>query len=253
MRRGKWGLWLRVAVCVLKPLLTVFTHHEWRGREHVPTTGGVIFVFNHVSYADPPVAAHFVYDLPRMPRFLAKASLFRVPVVGWVVRGAGQIPVYRGTADASSSLREAKQALERGEAVIIYPEGTVTKDLDLWPMAGKTGAARLALETGAPVIPVAQWGAQRLYDGRTKKVRLRPRTRVELVAGPPVDLSPWAGRPLTGAVLRGATEAIMARLTGQLAEIRGEHPPATASARAEPVQAEPVQAEEAGQPEEAAS
>ncbi len=226
MRRGKWGFWLRVAVCVLKPLLAVFTRHEWRGREHVPRTGGVIIVFNHVSYADPPIAAQFVYDLPRMPRFLAKESLFRLPLVGRVVGGAGQIPVYRGTTDASSSLRAAKKALERGEAVIIYPEGTVTKDPDLWPMTAKTGAARLALETGTPVIPVAQWGAQRLYDGRTKKVRLRPRTPVVLAAGPPVDLSAWEGKTLTSAVLRGATEAIMVRLRDQVAEIRGETPPA---------------------------
>jgi 1-acyl-sn-glycerol-3-phosphate acyltransferase len=238
VRRGKWGFWMRVAVCALKPLLTVFTRHDWRGREHVPPTGGVIIVFNHVSYADPPVAAHFVYDLPRMPRFLAKASLFRVPLVGRVVRGAGQIPVDRGTVDASSSLSAAKAALQRGEAVIIYPEGTVTKDPGLWPMAGKTGAARLALETGAPVIPVAQWGAQRIYDGRTKKVRLRPRTPVQLVAGPPVDLSPWVGLPLTSAVLRGATEAIMARLRDQLAGIRGETPPAAVFGRLDPVRSE---------------
>lgn len=235
---------MRLAVCVLKPLLFVLTSHEWRGRDNVPATGGVILVFNHVSYADPPVAAHFVYDLPRVPRFLAKESLFRTPIVGRVVAGAGQIPVYRGTTDASSSLREAKRALERGEAVIIYPEGTVTKDPDLWPMSGKTGAARLGLETGAPVVPVVQWGAQRLYDGRTKKVRLRPRTPVVVMAGPPVDLSPWQGRPLTAAVLRGATEAIMGRLRDMLAEIRHETPPATVFERPprHPDQARPEEA-----------
>ena len=227
MRRGKLGFWLRLAVIVLKPLLTVFTRRRWLGREHVPATGGVILCFNHVSYLDPPVVAHFVYDLPRIPRFLAKESLFRLPLIGRVVRGAGQIPVHRGTAGASESLREARHALERGDAVIIYPEGTVTRDRGLWPMTGKTGAARLALETGAPIIPVAQWGAQRLYDGRTRKVRLCPRTPVGLVAGPPVDLSPWAGRPPTGPVLHAATEAIMCRLRDQLAEIRGETPPAT--------------------------
>lgn len=226
MRRGELGFWLRFAACVLKPLLFVFTRHRWRGLEHVPAAGGVIFCFNHVSYFDPPVVAHFVYDLPRTPRFLAKESLFGLPLVGRVFRGAGQIAVPRGTAVASSSLRGAQAALARGDAVIIYPEGTVTRDPDLWPMTGKTGAARLALETGAPVIPVAQWGAQRLYDGRNRKVRLRPRTPVELLAGPPVDLSPWAGQPLTGPVLRAATDAIMCRLRDQLAELRGETPPA---------------------------
>jgi len=227
VRRGKLGFWLRLAVCILKPLLVVFTRHHWRGREHIPASGGVILCFNHVSYLDPPVVAHFVYDLPRIPRFLAKESLFRLPLAGRIVRGAGQIAVYRGTADASRSLREAQAALARGEAVIIYPEGTVSRDPGLWPMSAKTGAARLALETGAPVIPVAQWGAQRLYDGRTRKVRLRPRTPVELRAGQPVDLTPWRGKPLTGPVLRAATEAIMCRLRDQLGEIRGETPPDT--------------------------
>lgn len=225
MRRGKLGFWMRFAVWFLKPLLTVFTARDWRGREHIPPTGGVIFCFNHISYADPPIAAHFVYDLPRIPRFLAKESLFRLPVIGWVVGGAGQIPVYRGTAGASSSLRAAAAALARGEAVIIYPEGTVTKDPELWPMAGRTGAARLALETGAPVIPVAQWGAQRLWDGRTKRLRLRPRTLVRVVAGPPVDLSEWAGQGLTGTALRAATDEIMRQLRDLVAGLRDEAPP----------------------------
>ncbi len=252
MRRGKLGFWMRFAVCFLKPLLTVFTKHEWRGREHIPTTGGVIIVFNHISYADPPITAHFVYDLPRVPRFLAKESLFRIPVVGWVVGGAGQIPVYRGSASASSSLRAAAAALDRGEAVIIYPEGTVTKDPELWPMAGKTGAARLALETGAPVIPVAQWGAQRLYDGRTKKLRLRPRTPVILEAGPPVDLSRWSGQPLTTAVLRAATDEIMRQLRDLVAGLRGDTPPATF--HAQPVRPTGKQRRaENVRPEEAAS
>ncbi len=247
MRRGKLGFWMRVAVCFLKPLLTVFTSREWRGRENIPTTGGVIFCFNHISYADPPIAAHFVYDLPRVPRFLAKESLFRLPVIGWVVGGAGQIPVYRGTASASTSLRAAADALARGEAVIIYPEGTVSKDPDLWPMMGRTGAARLSLETGAPVIPVAQWGAQRLYDGRTKKVRLRPRTPVVLEAGPAVDLSAWSNLPLTGPVLRAATDEIMRQLRDLVAGLRNETPPETFYAP--PVRLRPKKV----RPEEAAS
>lgn len=252
MRRRKLGFWMRFAVCFLKPLLNVFTKREWLGRENIPTTGGVIIVFNHISYADPPIAAHFVYDLPRVPRFLAKESLFRLPVVGWVVGGAGQIPVYRGSASAATSLRAAAAALDRGEAVIIYPEGTVTKDADLWPMVGKTGAARLALETGAPVIPVAQWGAQRLFDGRTRKLRLRPRTPIQVTAGPPVDLSPWADQPLTSTVLRGATDAIMRQLRDMVAELRGETPPATFHAQPLQPVGKKARTKEAS-PEEAAS
>lgn len=226
MRRGKLGFWLRLAVVVLKPLLTVLTKRRWIGRENIPATGPVIFAANHVSHADPLTVAHFVYDLPRNPRFLAKDSLFRVPVLKWVLYGCRQIPVYRGTKDASASLRAARDVLAEGESVIIYPEGTTTKDPELWPMVARTGVARLALESGAPVIPVAQWGAQQLFDARTKKVRLRPRTPVTTVAGPPVDLSAYERRPLTAEVLRGATDEIMRAVRRQLAEIRGEPEPA---------------------------
>jgi len=197
MRRGELGFWLRFAACVLKPLLFVFTRHRWRGLEHVPAAGGVIFCFNHVSYFDPPVVAHFVYDLPRTPRFLAKESLFGLPLVGRVFRGAGQIAVPRGTAVASSSLRGAQAALARGDAVIIYPEGTVTRDPDLWPMTGKTGAARLALETGAPVIAVAQWGAPlRRADPEGTAAPTNPGRAPRRPAGRPVAVGrPAADRP----------------------------------------------------------
>lgn len=219
------GFWMRVAVVILKPLLTVFTNRTWQGREHVPADGPVIFAVNHSSHADPFVIAHFIYDLPRYPRFLAKDSLFRVPVVRQVLRGARQIPVYRGSSDASAALRAARDVLAAGGAVIIYPEGTTTKDPGLWPMPAKTGVARLALETGAPVVPVAQWGAHRLFDPRTTKVRLRPRTPVSVVAGPPVDLSAYRDRPLSAEVLRAASEEVMRAVTGLLVGLRGEQPP----------------------------
>jgi 1-acyl-sn-glycerol-3-phosphate acyltransferase len=225
VRKGRLGFWLRLAGVVLKPPLNVFTRREWLGSEHVPD-GAAILAVNHISYTDPLVIAHWVYDLPRRPRFLAKDSLFRVPFVKSVLNGTGQIPVFRGTRDASHALRAAREVLAQGHAVIIYPEGSTTKDPDLWPMLGKTGVARLALETGAPVIPVTQWGAQRLLDPRTpRKLRLRPRTRVIVVAGPPVDLSAYAGKPLTTEVLRGVTDTVMKAIRDQLAELRGEPAP----------------------------
>src|SRR5439155_16063690 len=104
-----------------------------------------------------------------------------------------QIPVRRGTTDAVKALDAAVEAVKAGDAVIIYVEGTTTKEPDLWPMRGKTGAARLWLATGAPVVPIVMWGPQQIFDPRTKKLRLRPRTPVTVVAGPPVDLSRWAG------------------------------------------------------------
>lgn len=219
------GLWIWIAVVLIKPLSLLLTRRDWRGLEHVRRTGAMIVAANHVSYVDPMLFSHFLYDAGgRIPRFMAKIEIFRIKYVGRVVRGAGQIPVYRATADAGDALRDAVTALRDGKAVVIYPEGTITRDPDYWPMVAKTGVARLALETGAPVIPVAQWGPQEVY-GRDKKLRLFPRKTIRVVAGPPVDLSAYRGRPLTPDVLRGATAEVMARIRAQLGEARGQVPP----------------------------
>lgn len=225
MARRRNGFWLRLCVVVLRPPLMVLTRRTWLGTDNVPARGPVIFAVNHHSHADPFVVAHWVYDLPRAPRFLAKESLFRIPVVKRVLRGAHQIPVYRGTKDASVALRDARAVLDGGGAVIIYPEGTVTKDPDLWPMQAKTGVARLALETGAPVVPVAEWGSERIFDPRTNTLHLRLRYPITVVAGSPVDLSAYA-RPPTTEVLREATDTIMVAVRDLLAGIRHEQPPA---------------------------
>ena len=218
------GAWMRFAAMIIKPVLWVFTRHTWLGREHVPA-GPVILVASHLSHVDPFVVAHFVYDLPREPRFLGKEVLFRAPFIGSVLRGAGQIPVRRATAHAAEALDHAVAALGRGEAVLIYPEGTTTKDPELWPMQGKTGAARLAMLTGVPVVPIGQWGAQRVFHPITHRLRLRPRTPVTVIAGPPVDLSAYAGRPQTAALLAEVTDVIMRRVRELVAEARGETAP----------------------------
>lgn len=226
MARPRLGFWRRFAVVTIKPPLTMFTRRTWRGMEHVPATGGAILVANHFSQADPLTVAHFIYDAGRWPQFLAKASLFDKPLLGYLLRQVRQIPVARGTVDAVKALESAVQAVKDGDAVIIYPEGTTTKQPDLWPMRGKTGVARLALSTGAPVIPIVQWGAQQIHDTRTGKVRLRPRTPVVVIAGSPIDLSNWAGAAPTTATLHEITDAIMLQLRDMLAEIRGQTPPA---------------------------
>jgi len=131
-----------------------------------------------------------------------------------------------GAALVVKELKDAEQRLRDGECLIVYPEGTASRDPDLWPMVGKTGAARLALVTGAPVIPVAHWGAQVILPYGSKKPSLFPRHLVKLRAGPPVDLSAYSGRPIGREVLRGATAAIMADITALLAQLRGEPAPA---------------------------
>jgi 1-acyl-sn-glycerol-3-phosphate acyltransferase len=219
------GFWRRFAVCLVKPVMIAVTRRTWMGMENIPATGPVIIVANHMSHADPLVLAHFIYDAGRWPAFLAKASVFEVPVVGWILRAVDQTPVLRGTIDAVKALDAAIAATEAGKTVVIYPEGTTTKEPDLWPMRGKTGAARLWLATGAPVVPVAMWGPQRLFDPRTKSVRLVPRTRVKVVAGAPVDLSAWRAVVPTAVTLNEITEHLMLTLRDMVAEIRGGRPP----------------------------
>jgi 1-acyl-sn-glycerol-3-phosphate acyltransferase len=217
---------MRLAEFIVRPWMWLLTKPDWHGQQNIPATGPAILVFNHISYADPFVAAHFVFDRPRELRFLGKASLFRIPVGGYILRQIHQIPVHRHGADAVKALRSAIEALRDGQAVVIYPEGTCTKDPDLWPMQGRTGVARLALITGAPVIPIAQWGAQRIHHPITRKLRLRPRTPVTVSAGEPVDLSSFQGRPTSAPdVLREVTDVIMRRLRDDVAKLRGEPAP----------------------------
>jgi 1-acyl-sn-glycerol-3-phosphate acyltransferase len=222
--------WMRFAVVLIKPWLLLLTRRDWRGQEHVPATGGVILAANHISHADPLTLCDYVlFGLRRIPRFMAKDTLFKGGgIVGRTMRGAGQIPVYRQTADASLALRDAVAALHRGECVVIYPEGTVTRDPGKWPMVARTGVARLALLSGAPVVPVGQWGAQDILDSyRSGRFRPFPPKRVQVLAGPPVDLSAYAGQDLTGDVLRAATADVMAAVTALVEQLRGEQAPET--------------------------
>jgi 1-acyl-sn-glycerol-3-phosphate acyltransferase len=170
--------------------------------------------------------ALFSYEGGHYPVFTIKSPVFDVKIIGPLMRKFGQLPVYRGRADAALLLRDAEQRLGRGACVIFYPEGTASRDPEQWPMVARTGVARLALTTGAPVIPVACWGAQVILPYGDKKPKLFPRKKVKVAAGPAVDLSAWEGLPMTAQTLRGATEAIMADITKLLAGLRGEEPPA---------------------------
>lgn len=226
MARREFGMWFRLAVAVLRPFMVLFTKRSWRGGEHLPPAGGVIVCSNHISHFDPLTLAHFLYESGRTPRFLAKASLFSAPVVGLVLKSSGQIPVYRDSEDAVHALSAAVAAVRRGECIALYPEGTLTLDPALWPMTGKTGAARIALMTAAPLIPVAQWGPQDVLPAGAHFPRLLPRRTIHVVAGPALDLAPYAGRTVDADVLAEVTELIMAAITALLAAARGEAGPA---------------------------
>lgn len=219
------GLWYRFAELVLRPFLMLVAGRDWRGRHHVPPRGGIVVVTNHVSHLDPLTLAHYLIDSGRLPRFLAKESVFRIPLLGHIIDRCGQIRVYRETKDAGRSLEDALAAVRGGECVVLYPEGTITRDSELWPMRGKTGAARIALATGCPVIPIAQWGVQDVLEPYGKRLHVIPRRTVRVQAGPRVALDDLESAPLTPAVLATATERIMAAVTTELQQLRGGTPP----------------------------
>jgi 1-acyl-sn-glycerol-3-phosphate acyltransferase len=225
MTRRRLGFWRRFAVATVKPAMRVLTRRTWTGMEHIPAKGGVIIVVNHISHADPLAVAHYIYDAGRWPSFLAKSSLFSVPVLGYLLRANHQIPVRRGTTDAVKALEAARAGVEDGEALVIYPEGTTTREPDLWPMRGKTGAARLWLDTRAPMVPIVMWGPERIYDPRTSKLRLLPRADVTIIAGEPIDLSAWDDAQPSIQTLNEITDHIMLHLRDMLVEIRGGTPP----------------------------
>jgi 1-acyl-sn-glycerol-3-phosphate acyltransferase len=183
-------------------------------------------VLNHVSHVDPLTAAHLVYDHGRLPHYLAKSGLFKNKALGAFFTAAGQIPVERLSRNAIGAYDAAVQAVRDGECVVVYPEGTITRDPGLWPMTGKSGAARIALATGCPVIPVGQWGAQQLLAPYARKPDLFPRKTVTMKVGDPVDLSDLLDLPPSHAVTQQATDRIMAAITALLEEIRGERAPA---------------------------
>jgi 1-acyl-sn-glycerol-3-phosphate acyltransferase len=222
-KRG-WA-WATV-VGLLHGPLEVATKRDWVGGEKIPATGGCVVAVNHISHLDPITFGHFLYDHGRMVQYLAKDALFTAPVLGAIVRNARQIPVSRLTTNAALAFESAVEAVNEGGLVGVYPEGTITRDPDGWPMRGKTGAARIALITGCPVIPIGQWGAQEILPAYTVRPHLFPRKTVHYKVGDPVDLRDLVGKPLTTEVLHEATDRIMADITALVEDLRGEKAPA---------------------------
>lgn len=225
MSRDKRGFWIAAFAALFHPTTRLVARRHFDGLEHIPAEGPALVVCNHISHFDPIYTAVFVHFRGRIPRFLAKATLWSTPVLRQALIGAEQIPVYRGSTEATASLRAAEQALDEDKLVMIYPEGTVTRDPDHWPMQSRTGVARLALAREVPVVPVVHWGTHRVYDHYHKRFRPLPRTDVVVRAGVPVDLSAYRTRPVDNALLREVTDLIMGRVRELLAEVRGEPAP----------------------------
>ena len=217
----QFKLWTTLII----PIFKVLMKRDWRGMENLPKAGRVIVASNHLSYADVLVLTHFLYDNGRAPRYLGKSGVFKVPVIGKILLAAGQIPVERETSEARKAVDHAKILLEQGHLLGVYPEGTLTRDENLWPMIAKTGCARLALATDTQVIPIAQWGSQEILPRYSKKPRLFPRKTIHMWAGKPVDLSRWKGKHEDPVALAEATAAIMSAITDMLEDIRGSKRP----------------------------
>lgn len=224
-----WGdRFFHAVAALVRPAYSLLISKSWSGEENLPRDRGYIVVANHVTEIDPVTVAYPVYRTGTIPRFLAKESLFRAPVLGPVLKATAQIPVFRGSMDARKSLVAARKVVEAGGAVIIYPEGTLTRDPELWPMAGRSGAARLALATGAPVIPIAHWGDQELLEPKGTRLHPFPRKHARIAIGAPLDLSDLVTGEETRysrETLAAVTDRMMDAVTGLLAGLRGEAAP----------------------------
>lgn len=202
----------------------LMTRRDWQGQENLPDTGMILAV-NHISDLDPLHVAHMIYSSGRIPHFLAKKELFEAPVIGKPLTKLQQIPVDRA-GRSIDALNIAEKVLAQQGVIVIYPEGTVTKDPDLWPMVGRIGMVRLALSTGAPVIPVGQWGAHELLPKGEAMPKLFPRKTSSIRIGTVSDLDWLRKMEQPGQRdLVAATEQIMTEITNLMAPLRGETPP----------------------------
>ena len=205
---------------VLTPIMTPWVKFTVTGEENLPTEGGFLLVSNHLSNVDPLCLCWYFMKRNTAVRFLAKKSMFSVPVFGWIIKGMGLIPVNRDS-NPSAVLAPTREALTAGEVVGIYPEGTLTRDPDQWPMEFKSGAARLALDTGVTVIPLSQWGPQDIMAPyNAKGMDMRPSRRISYHFGAPVDLSDLIGP--AGSEDHDAVNAATARILQAVREGVGQ-------------------------------
>lgn len=217
---------LRLLIPIVRNLSRLIFKERFEDAERIPAQGPALLVLNHISVLDPLATASFVWTAGRLPSFMIKDNVFKVPVLGKLMSRSRQISVSRGSAAAQASLDEAIAALRAGGVVVVYPEGTVTRDPDFWPMRAKTGVARIALSVPeAPVIPIAQWGAHRAYDYHTKKMRLLPRKQTHIRALEPLDVAHFHGRT-DNVAARELTDSMMRALADEVGRLRGEQAPA---------------------------
>ncbi|MGH2786234.1 MAG: lysophospholipid acyltransferase family protein [Actinomycetota bacterium] len=210
-----------VARALLLPFLRLLCRWRLLGVENIPKSGPVIVACNHISYFDPLCHAYMIDRSGRKCRFFAKAELWRNPFLRFVLTHAHQIPVERGSGE-TGPVEKAIEWLGRGELVVIYPEATITTNPDLTPMTGKTGVGRVALATGASVVPIAVWGSHWVRPKRRKRSNKIGRL-ITLKAGEPMRFDDLAAHDEAEAA-REVTDRVTGELDRLVRELHKIHP-----------------------------
>jgi len=182
---GELNRWWRVGLPIVTPLVRLVFRTRVDGLEHLPSSGATIVAFNHISALDGPVLAIEIgRRIKRESRFLVAAEFFRKGFFGWILRRYDQIPIRRGEGDGSA-LEAALTAVKEGVLLAVAPEGTVNPDPDTL-MRIRSGVARIALPSGAPVIPVGIWGTHRRWPATGRSWGRPWRPSLAIVFGEPL-------------------------------------------------------------------
>lgn len=216
----------RLLANILRPFVRLLYKIEVTGTENLPKTGGYVLAANHVTTLDALAVAYMMYfRLHRAPHFLAKEGLFRTPIVGPVLLACGQIPVFRSGRNNTDPMQSAYDVLNAGHIIGIFPEGTLTREPNQWPMRARTGAIRLSLETGVPIIPVGQWGTEAVMETYSSKIRPKPWHKVRIVIGKPISMDPYKDKKMSTEDLVELSDQVMVEITNLVEELRGEKAP----------------------------
>jgi len=228
LRPGVEITWqIRTLAHILRPFVRLLYKVEVTGTENLPNAGGYVLAANHVTTLDALAVAYMMYfRLHRAPHFLAKEGLFRTPIVGPVLLACGQIPVFRSGRNNTDPMQSAYDVLNAGHTIGIFPEGTLTREPNQWPMRARTGAIRLSLETGVPIIPVGQWGTEAVMDTYSSKIRPKPWHKVRIVIGKPISMDPYKDKKISTEDLVELSDQVMVEITKIVEELRGEKAPA---------------------------
>jgi len=219
---------IRIIAFFVAPVIRMFFKVEVTGIDRLPKSGAFILTPNHATNMDGLAVAYFIYKiLKRAPHFFAKEALFNIPLVGKALLAGGQIPVFRkGGQRNDDSFKIANMYLQAGHTICVYPEGTLTREPNLWPMRGKTGAIRLALDSGVPVYPIAHWGSEQIMGRYSSKFRPGFWKKVQILVGDEIDLAKYRKDNLSPEELLEATEHVMRSITALVEQLRGEKAPA---------------------------